>query len=109
MAPRRTIQKPLSSAPNDRRYQVEDISNDQTAHGPSIVWAHRSRYDSGKVHTEGMELLSTCAEAALVVTVLLATARGAGARAARMGTGLVARSARENILYVDTERLPIQI
>jgi hypothetical protein len=50
------------------------------------------------VLTEGIELLSTCAEAALVVTLLLATASGAGARAARMGTALVARRARENIL-----------
>lgn len=49
------------------------------------------------MRTCGIELLSTCAEAALVVTLLLATANGAWARAVRMGFALVVRIARENI------------
>jgi len=47
--------------------------------------------------TWGTELLSTCDEAASVVTVRLATVSGAWARAARMGIALVERRARENI------------
>lgn len=50
--------------------------------------------------TDGMALLSTCAEAAFVVTDLRATAdsTGTGARgAARMGTARVSLTARENI------------
>jgi hypothetical protein len=55
--------------------------------------------------TWGIELLSTCAEAASVVTLLVATvsgANGACTREGRMGIALVARRARENIL---SERL----
>lgn len=51
-----------------------------------------------------MELISTCAEAALVVTVLLAAANDTGARAERTGTALVNRRARENIIAVVAAR-----
>jgi hypothetical protein len=47
-----------------------------------------------------MELISTCVEAALVVTLLLAATSGTGARAARTGTALVSRRALENIIAV---------
>jgi hypothetical protein len=44
-------------------------------------------------------LLSTCAEAAFVVTLLLAAIEAAGERAAaRMGSALGTRTARENIV-----------
>lgn len=55
-----------------------------------------------RCYTSGIELLSTCDEAALVVTVLVATVSGACARPARRGIALVLRRARENIL---SERL----
>lgn len=50
--------------------------------------------------TWGTALLSTCAEAALVVTDLLAATRGATGRPARTGTALEIRRARENISSV---------
>ena len=55
--------------------------------------------------TWGRELLSNCAEAALVVTVLLAAREAAGTRAAaRMGAALVTRRARENIFGLSEQQ-----
>jgi hypothetical protein len=65
----------------------------------AVVRKKKKKTATGDRRTRGMELLSTCDDAALVVTVLRAAAKETDARgAAWMGNALGTRRARENIL-----------